>query len=253
MQAPDNILHIWHQFDHFPMETFTKMWYFQQNTKTKQRDVALMKAHYQQYGITGNCFDLAIWLIDAFQKDGIHAYPVGHHLHSEEAHVAVIALDGQGNRYLCDLGDQWIQPILIETEHEDFTDEVLSGFFPAVNVQVSSTDKQIEITYHRPNGKASHQSYDLQPVNMEDFLNAAEFSQHTIDPQPLFECRIPYKREIVHWEFNDWAAFLSTSEGLFKESSYKSIEDWATRIHEVSGYDRQFLITTLKNYQKKQG
>ncbi len=27
-------------------------------------DVALIREHYQQYGITGNSFDLAIWLIE---------------------------------------------------------------------------------------------------------------------------------------------------------------------------------------------
>ncbi|QGH35561.1 hypothetical protein GI584_16565 [Gracilibacillus salitolerans] len=253
MHAPSYILDTWHKFDHYPMETLTKMWYFYQNTEKKQRDVALMEDHYKQYGITGNCFDLAIWLIDVFQKDGITAYPIGHDLHSEEAHAAVMALDEKGNRYLCDLGDQWIKPILMETQHADYTNESLSGFFPAANVQVFSTENQIEITYQRPNGKVSRQSYDPQPVNMEEFLLAAEFSQHTIDPKPLFECRIPYKAETAHWEFNDWEAYLSTSEGLFKEPSFKSIEEWATRINKVSGYDQQFLLTTLKGYQKLQG
>ncbi|MGP4041041.1 hypothetical protein ACTWP4_14255 [Gracilibacillus sp. D59] len=250
MQAPDNILRIWREFDRFPMETFTKMWYFHQDTEKKQRDVAQMKEHYQQYGITGNCFDLAIWLIDVLKKEGIIAYPIGHGLHSEEAHAAVIALDEKGNRYLCDLGDQWIQPVLIETQHEDYTTEWLTGFFPAANVQVCSSEKQIKIRYLRPNGKISCQLYDPQPVNMEEFLHAAELSQTTIDPKPLFECRVPYKTEIAHWEFNDWEAFLSASDGLFSEPSYNSIEQWATRINEVSGYDQQFLLTTLKWYQK---
>ncbi len=47
-------------------------------------------------GVTGNCYDLAIWLLDEFDNDGITAYPIGHDLGTDDAHVAVMALDEEG-------------------------------------------------------------------------------------------------------------------------------------------------------------
>lgn len=112
------------------METLTKLWFYNENNNNnKQRNVSLMREHRSKYGLSGNCFDLAIWLLDEFKNDGITAYPVGHNLNSKDAHVAVIALDVSGSRYLCDLGDQWINPILVDTNNENYTDEKLSGFF----------------------------------------------------------------------------------------------------------------------------
>lgn len=87
MFAPESILTTWIKFDSFPMETLTKAWFYKQGTRKKQRDVALMKEHRNKYGLSGNCFDLAIWLLDEFQKDGIQAYPIGHNLNTEHAHV----------------------------------------------------------------------------------------------------------------------------------------------------------------------
>lgn len=118
MFAPQNILNVWRKFNEFPIERLTKLWFYNQENHKKHRDVALMKEHRSQYGISGNCFDLAIiWLLDELQKDRITAYPIDHDLNSEDTHVAVIALDESGNRSLCDLGDQgdqWINPILID-------------------------------------------------------------------------------------------------------------------------------------------
>src|SRR4029453_1755746 len=115
MVAADAILRVWRKFDRFPMETLTKVWFYKQNTAKKQREVSLMKEHYAQYGITGNCFDLTIWLLHEFENEGIEAYSVGHDLGTPDAHVAVIAKDEKGNRYFCDLGDQWLNPIQIES------------------------------------------------------------------------------------------------------------------------------------------
>ncbi|WP_370521742.1 hypothetical protein [Virgibacillus sp. MSP4-1] len=123
MFAPQNILNVWRKFDEFPMERLTKLWFYNQEYHKKQRDVALMKEHRSQYGISGNCFDLAIWLLDELKKNRITAYPIGHDLNSEDAHVAVVALDESGNSYLCDLGDQWINPILVDKNSENYTNE----------------------------------------------------------------------------------------------------------------------------------
>lgn len=250
MLPPKYILEVWKKFDRFPMETLSKLWYFHQDSSRKQRDVPLMEEHRQQYGVSGNCFDLAIWLLDAFQKEGIRAYPIGDALATEDAHAAVIALDEAGNRFLCDLGDQWIQPILVEAEHESFTAEKIQGFFPGAEVQVRANGSQVEILYHRPNGKMSKQNYDLGPVEMVEFLEAAEFSQNNIYPKPLVECRIPFHTETAHWEFFHWESFLSTNEGLYPDPKLDTDEEWARKISEVTGFNQTFVLNVLGQYRK---
>ncbi|MGN9865342.1 hypothetical protein [Bacillus swezeyi] len=246
--APNDILATWRKFDRFPMETLTKAWFYHQAGARKQRDLSLMKEHRQQYGISGNCFDLAIWLLDELKNDEVKAYPIGHHFKTDRAHAAVIALDEKGRRFLCDLGDQWLNPILIDFESEDFTDEKLSGFFPAAQVQIKSAAYRIEVIYHRPNGKSSKQVYDPEPVDMKLFLEAAEYSQNTFKPEPLLECRIPYQDETAHWEFSGWNSRLSTSSGLFQEAKPNSIEGWAEKIHQMTGFDKNVLISALDVY-----
>ena len=250
MLASKSILNTWMKFDDFPMETLTKVWFYHKNSVTKQRDVSLMREHRHQFGLSGNCFDLAFLLLDEFKKDGITAYPIGHNLSTPHAHVAVIALDELGNRFFCDLGDQWLRPILIDTDTQEYTDEKLNGFFPAATIQVKPSKRGIEILYHRPNGKISNQVFDTKPIEMNYFMQAAEFSQNFIKPRPLLECRTPFKNEIAHWEFYNWESFLSTSEGLFNEPKLHSIEDWAEKINDITGYDLQFLVDVLKQYKE---
>ena len=250
MLASQDIINTWMKFDDFPMETLTKAWFYHTDSVTKQRDVSLIKEHRHQFGLSGNCFDLALLLLDAFKKDGITAYPIGHNLSTPHAHVAVIALDELGNRFLCDLGDQWLRPILIDTHTQEYTDEKLHGFFPAATIQVKPNECGIEILYHRPNGKISKQVFDTKPIEMSYFMQAAEFSQNFIKPRPLLECRTPFKTEIAHWEFYNWESFLSTSEGLFNEPKLQSIEDWAEKINDKTGYDKQFLVNVLKSYKE---
>ncbi|MDI5789086.1 hypothetical protein PO124_13705 [Bacillus licheniformis] len=64
----------------------------------RQREVSMMKEHYQEYGIAGNCFDLSIWLLDEFTKTEwkLSNRPF---VQTERAHAAVIALDERGRRF----------------------------------------------------------------------------------------------------------------------------------------------------------
>lgn len=251
MKATQSIFKTWEKFNDFHMETLTKLWWFHNSAGSKkQRSVSLMKEHREQYAMSGNCFDLALWLLDEFKKDGVNAYPIGDHLMTEDAHAAVIAVSEDGYRYYCDLGDQWISPILIDKKCEDFTNEKLVGFFPGAHVQVNSRIDEFEILYHRPNGKMSKQSFNAQPVEMNNFLQAAEFSQNIIHPKPLFECRLPYNSEIAHWEFYNWESFLSTNDGLFPESKLESAEDWADRLYKRTGYNREVLLDVLERYKR---
>jgi hypothetical protein len=250
MKAPEEILSVWNRFQDFPMETLTKAWFYSQPGDKKQRSVELMKEHKAQYGITGNCFDLALWLLDEFKKAGIAAYPIGNELGTEEAHAALIALDEEGNRFLCDLGDQWLQPVLIENGHEAFTGEKLAGFYPAADIEVLPRQGEVEIVYRRPGGKQSRQVYDTTPVAEADFWQAGEFSQNHVYPKPLVEVRLPYKSETAHWEFDNWKSFLSTTEGLFPDRPVATLEEWADRIGQKTGFDRQFLTDSLNFYKQ---
>ncbi|WP_105978846.1 hypothetical protein [Bacillus paralicheniformis] len=251
MFAPDAILRTWRRFDAFPMETLTKVWFYHQGGDQKQRNVSMMKEHHQEYGIAGNCFDLSIWLLDEFTKDGVEAFPIGRSFKTERAHAAVIALDERGRRFLCDLGDQWLQPILIDCECEDYTSEKLDGFFPAAQIQVKPTTGGVKVLYHRPNGKVSTQVYSTEPVDMSVFWEAAECSQAALKPAPLLECRIPFQHEIAHWEFSGWDIYLSTSKGLYREAKPDTIEGWTEKIHDVTGYDKNVIKKALEIYQTR--
>lgn len=251
MKAPNNIIKIWDQFRHFPMETLTKVWYAKQKPLEHQRSVAQMKDNYNEYKITGNCFDLAIWLLDEFKKNDVEAYAIGHHLFTEDAHIAVIALDENKYKYLCDLGDQWIQPICIDQNSPYFHSEDCVGFFPGAKVQVQSQDSTIEISYKRPNGKISKQVFSLNKIDEKQLLEAAEFSQRLIKPYPLLECR-QYEQEVIHWEFYNFKSFLSSMKGLVEEDELSSVKEWANKIHDKTGYNYEILLEVLAYYKKLQ-
>lgn len=108
------------------METLTKAWHSLIDPERKQRTTDVMKEHRALYGTSGNCFDLAIWLIDEFRQNKRPCYGVL----TEHLHVAVVAVNEEGYKYFCDLGDQWIEPILLEPGHEAYTEEFVDGFFP---------------------------------------------------------------------------------------------------------------------------
>jgi hypothetical protein len=251
MNAPNEILQVWNQFKHFPMETLTKAWYASQNPTKYQRSVAQMKAHYDKYKITGNCFDLAIWLLHELKEYGIQAYAIGHDLFTEEAHVAVIALDEHNHKYLCDLGDQWVQPICVDSNNSAFHSKDCVGFFPGATIQVHPSEEDVEIFYKRPNGKVSKQVFNLQPIDESTLLEAAEFSQRHIRPRPLLECR-QYEQEVTHWEFYNWHSFTSTMDGLIEDEDLESIHEWAARIHKKTGYHVEFLIEALTLYRSEE-
>ena len=250
MHAPKNILHVWNQFKYFPMERLTKVWVANNQPEKRQRTVAQMKEHYDQFNITGNCFDLAIWLLDEFRQHGIQAYAVGHDMMTEEAHVAVIAEDAQGMKYLCDLGDQWIQPICVDAASDAFHTNDCEGFFPGATIQVKPGDGEVTILYKRPNGKVSKQTFDLRPIDDEALLAAAEISQRTLSKEPLLECRLYEEEMIVHWEFYNWKSFSSSMNGLIYDEPLNTVEEWATRIHEKTGYSMDFLLEVLSYYER---
>ncbi|RLQ90978.1 hypothetical protein [Planomicrobium sp. Y74] len=249
MKASEEILTVWRKFDDFPMETLTKAWLYSKQVNRKQRDVGTMKQHHKEFGVTGNCFDLAIWLLDAFKEAGIEAYPIGSELGTGDDHAAVMAVDREGRRFLCDLGDQWLQPILVDGDDVAYTDEKQAGFFPGAEVQVLPEKDTFKVVYHRPNGKFSTQVYSALPVSMKEFLAAADFSQSHVYPKPLLEVRLPWENETAHWEFCNWKSFLSTSKGLVEDPPLATIDEWVERIHEKTGYDKTLLKESLEYFK----
>ncbi|MFD2628896.1 hypothetical protein [Oceanobacillus kapialis] len=248
LHIPNEIQSVWGRFDDFPMETLTKMWIHLQEKRGRQRSVSEMKEHREQHGVTGNCFDLSLWLLDEFKRAGIPAYPIGHHLGEEHAHVAIMALDSEGKRYFCDLGDQWLKPLPIDARAEDGIR--LKGHFPAAEIQFEAHGESLEIQYYRPNGKASRQVFDLASINRRDFLKGAEASQKIIKPKPLLECRVPYKSGKAHWEFYNWESCLSTEEGLIREPLLQSVDEWVEKLHAQTNYDQDILKQVLEAYKK---
>jgi hypothetical protein len=249
MKATPDILHVWRKFDTFPMETLTKSWYYYQSSDSKQRCVELMEEHRSEYGTSGNCFDLALWLIDAFSKEGILSYAVGHDLKSPNAHVAVVAKNAQGNKYFCDLGDQWINPILIDRDSDDFSEDELEGFVTGGKVKVETDQNELNCWYIRPNGKVSQQKFDLRPMDKNELMDAAIHSQLLLR-YPLVEMRIFDTDEVVHWEFDKWSSFISSNKGLINEESLLNNTDWAERINLRTGIHKEIIIRSLEVYSK---
>lgn len=249
MKATQDVLHVWRKFDDFPMETVTKGWYYARSNEFKQRSVELMKEHRNEYGTSGNCFDLALWLIDEFTKEGMKAYAVGHNLKSQNAHVAVVTVNGEGKRYFCDLGVLWINPIMIEKNSEDYIEEELDGFVTGGKIKVEIHMEELKCIFIRPNGKQSNQSFDLRPIEVNELHKAANASQNLLR-HPLVEMRIYEKDEVVHWEFDRWKSFISSNRGLFKESSLSTNSDWADRINKRTGIDKQIIEESLDVYSK---
>ncbi len=241
--TPNNILKVWKKFDSFPMETLTKAWFLKNQAQTGQRSLDAMIRHREKTGASGNCFDLSLWLIHEFEKAGIPAYAVGEHLGTTEAHVGVIALDPMGRRYLCDLGDLWIQPLCI--------DQTLSspqgGFFAGARIDFVRTQTKILFKYHRLNGKFSEQSYDLAPVSLLSLKEAGEFSQRNLSP-PLVEMRLKEQDEVVHWEFEKGSSAFSRMSGVEIEPGCESLEGWAERISRRSGMRVAYVVECLVGF-----
>ncbi|MDQ0060029.1 hypothetical protein [Paenibacillus harenae] len=246
MRATPDVLSIWRKFDHFPMETITKAWFFHLALGFKQRTVEQMKSHREQYGTSGNCFDLAIWLIHEFRKEKFTSYAIL----TPDSHVAVVVLNEKGNRYLCDLGDQWIDPILIDQKDEDYSEEFLDNFFPGAQVKMESRENSLLVTYRRPNGKEMNQTYLLNPITDETLIAEGEKTQRTLS-SPLVEKRIFTNSSVIHWEFDNYISFYSSMDGKQIESKLQTIEEWAERIGNVSGIDKKIIRDALEVYSKK--
>lgn len=249
MQAPKEIMAVWRKFDDKPMDTLMKLWWSKQVGGGGQRSVSLIKDHFEQYGVAGNCVDLSLWLIEELRDAGIEAYGITDDVHAERAHIAVVAVDKRGNRYLCDLGDQWIQPINLDSDDMN-KEEWLEGFFPAAKVKLDTEGYKTSMTYQRSNGKISRSVYDTTPLDDNLLWEISERVQTVFRKHPLVEIRLSVRDEVVHWEFDAWKSFLSTSRELVKEDSNLDLSKWVERIHFRTGMDKDFLREALGFYKE---
>jgi hypothetical protein len=243
VEAPSEIISVWRRFDRFPMETITKAWFLRHSKCSKQRTVQEMKVHRRRFGASGNCFDLAIWLKDAFRRAGVAAHYIGNELGTPKAHVAVVALDRKGHRYLCDLGDLWIRPMGLDAEVR-----AQEGLFAGARVSLTLKNKVALLHFLRTNGKRSEQCYDLNPVPERSFLEAANISQRNVR-RPLIEMRLFNPGETVHWEFDNYRSFFSSMSGLKEEPVLKSKEAWARRVEANTKIKAGYVAECLSAYE----
>jgi hypothetical protein len=246
--TPQKILEVWSRFDSSSMETLTKAWCVKHHAKPRQRSAAALAAHKHRYEAHGNCFDLAVSLIDKFTHAGIEAYGVGHDLHSQEAHIGVIAHGVKGERYLCDLGDVWLQPLLIDSTRNK--NDGLRSYFPAAEISFRLESKFLHVSYLRPNGKTSRQAYDLTPVRERELRRAGDYSQNYIS-HALVETRLERNGEMVHWEFgNDLRSFISSSQGKFYEADLRTHKEMGERIADRTGINADYAEECLDIIKK---
>lgn len=244
--APAAILEVWRRFDSFPMETLSKPWVLA-HRGAQQRTVEQMERDRSQFGASGNCFDLAFWLLRDFARAGIRAYAVSDDIAKKDAHVGVVAEDASGARFLCDLGDLWLEPMAIDTP----TARPVRGFFPGADIALARTDETLLVTYHRTGGKLSSQTYHLAPIADDALRDAAHVNQRYI-AQALVEMRDFATG--AHWEFEEaeqgrFRARRSDYGGLHEESAQASDAQWAERIAAVTGIQSGYALECLRAYR----
>lgn len=250
MRAPAALRDVWERFHGIPMETFTKGWWLKQSDGlSRQRTVDEMREHRRRLGAGGNCFDLALWLRHEFQQAGVPARIVGHDLERPEGHVAVLASDPTGAEYLCDLGDLWLQPILVSPDHPAFSPDWHPGFFPGRLIQVHRLDGALEMLYQRASGKVSRQRFDLAPISEERFLRACHYSQNLLR-RPFCEMLLPHPDTgaIEHWEYDQKASFWNLEDGPVFEEPCSSLEEWIGRISSRTGLAPALIQTAFDAY-----
>ncbi|MCA9662320.1 MAG: hypothetical protein KC486_28530 [Myxococcales bacterium] len=241
LAAPPVLLEIWSTFDGYPMETLTKAWVARSRGGPRQRSVDELEAHRARTGASGNCFDLAIWLVHRLRVAGVAGRVISDDIDSRDAHVAVLA-EVAGRPFLCDLGDMWLRPIAVDRD----VDAPVTGFFPAAAVSLRAQGRGLAVTYHRPGGKRSAQRYDLAEIPAATLRDAAEANQRCL-AQRLVETRAP--AEDAHWEFEEYASRWSTPEGLRVEPPVVGDAAWAARIAARTGMRADYVEACLAAFR----
>ena len=242
LEIPRPLMEVWSTFDAMPMETLSKPRVMAVGGP-RQRSIEELEADRRRYGASGNCFDLALWLRHRLREAGLEADIISDDISSRDAHVAVLS-QVAGQAYLCDLGDMWLRPIAILTT-EGYGRR---GHFPAAEISLVLEGAKLAVTYHRPGGKAAHQSYDLRPVRGGELRDACEQNQGYV-AQALVEMR--FFDEEAHWEFEEDHAQWSRWSGL--EPELMPLGGWAPLIAKRTGMKRAYVRACLEAYHRLRG
>ena len=249
VQAPVPILAVWQRFAGVPMETLTKAWWLNQcGGVARQRTVAEMRGHRESLRSGGNCFDLALWLIAELEEAGVTARPIGHGFETPRAHIAVVARASAGE-YLCDLGDQWIQPVLIDPQNSAFTPGWLEDFFPGAKVRLQRDRDTLYVHYLFPDGGGNQQTYDLRAISDGGLERACAHSQGLLR-KPLVEIlvRHPGTGELGAWEFSRFRSLWRLPSGHRAEPNCVDLAEWANRIVERTRMSSELVTEALRLY-----
>lgn len=207
-----------------------------------------MRTHRKSFRTGGNCFDLVLWLIAELAEAGIAARPVGHDLETPDAHIAVVA-QADGISYLCDLGDQWLQPVLIDPGSPAFSTGWLAGFFPAAEIRVEPAEQELRVFYRFPDGRENAQAYSLAALDADTLACACRHSQGLLR-KPMVEilARHPETGEQGAWEFDRFRSFWRLSSGRRFEADCEDLTGWVERIAARSGMSPEVVEIALRVY-----
>jgi hypothetical protein len=208
-----------------------------------------MKEHRIAHSTGGNCFDVAIWLQQEFACAGIESRIIGRSLCTPKAHIAVIAYDVRGQEYFCDLGDQWLEPILINEKDPDFSPEYHSGFASGLRVRVKTTENQLLLTYLREDGKESIELFPLTSVPADILMKASDHSQALLR-RPFVEIRAihPKSNKIQLWEYDRKECFWHLDSGTAIEEGCDNQDCWTERIHHMTGMSLAIISAAFGVY-----
>lgn len=250
MRANAALLSVWRRFARVPTETFTKIWWNERcGGLPRQRTVTEMIAHRREFGTGGNCFDLALWLCHDLQQSGIPARIVGHDLCAAHAHVAVIAGEAHSGEFLCDIGDQWLQPILISPDCQGFSTGWHTGFFAGREVRIDTEGRSLAVAY-RHKGKVASRRFDPAAVEGSALDQACHYSQNLVR-NPICELLLPYQSgEVEHWEYDNNQSFWGLSSGAVYEAQCATQAEWAERISQRSGMSVELIRTAFQLYER---
>lgn len=244
MKPTTSILSVWARFDNIPMETLTKAWYWSKTEGDRQRSVAKMQANRQSYGCGGNHYDLAIWLIDAYQNAGLKAWAVRR---SGGNDVAVI-VEEQGNQFFLQQALQWTKPVHIGEKEAAFRSQWLNDVSPGLSIQVDRSKNRLHILWKGQDDTVHTCAYDLTPLDMITLRERAALSQKQLET-PLVRVRTNWKGETAMWEFQAFSSRLHTAEGAIQEATAANLDEWVERIHQRTGMDRYVVRKSLSVYR----
>jgi hypothetical protein len=253
-QAPPLILDVWQRFRGIPAETLTKAWWLHQcGGAPRQRTVSEMRLHRHLHGTGGNCFDLVLWLLAELADADAAARPIGHDLETPRAHIAAVVRH-DGAEYLCDPGDQWLQPVLISPDHVAFDASWLAGFFPGAKIRIDPGGEDLRVHYLFPDGHQNVQTYHLGHVDAEALDRACLHSQGLLR-KPLVEvvARNRDTGELGAWEFDRFRSLWRLPSGHRVEDPCADLPAWAQRIADRTGMSLAVVMHALQVYAERDG